>query len=363
MCNLPAVNCTVPSAGLYIHVPFCKKKCVYCDFYSAADMTFAEEYVKAVIRNIRYEKRVYDTVYFGGGTPSLLTVKQVSDILSAADIRTGAEISMECNPESAGSEYLCELRSSGVNRLSFGVQSLNDEELQSLGRLHNAEKAERAVWLAEKAGFENVSADIMLAVAGQSFQSLNETLDRLLKLPLTHISAYMLKIEEGTPLSKKKELLEKIPGENETAEMYLMTVQRLAESGFKQYEISNFARRGMECRHNLKYWRCEEYFGVGPSAHSFLDGERFFCPADTEKFISMPFQERVSLGAGGDREERGMLALRLTGEGLPLCEYPEVEKPAVPLIKSGLLKREGDNLMLTPNGCLVSNEIICRLVM
>lgn len=353
----------MPSDGLYIHVPFCKRKCVYCDFYSAEDMTLAEGYVKSVIRNIKYEKRVYDTVYFGGGTPSLLTVKQISDILSAADIRADAEISMECNPESADGEYLCGLKSAGVNRLSFGVQSLNDRELKSLGRLHNAEKAERAVSAAEKAGFENVSADIMLAVAGQSFQSLNETLDRLLKLPITHISAYMLKIEEGTPLSKKMELLEKIPGEDETAEMYLMTVQRLAETGFEQYEISNFAKRGMECRHNLKYWRCEEYFGVGPSAHSFLDGKRFCCPKDTKKFISEPFQERVFLGEGGDREERGMLALRLTKEGLPLCKYPEAETPAVPLIKSGLLKRGGDNLMLTPNGCLVSNEIICRLVM
>ncbi len=348
--------------GLYVHVPFCKRKCVYCDFYSSSDLTPVAEYVKAVIRNIKSEGRVYDTVYFGGGTPSLLTAEQIYDILSSADITEGAEISMECNPESVTLTYLRELKSAGINRLSFGIQSLDDNELKGLGRLHNAEKAERAIVSAEKAGFENVSADLMLAVSGQSQKSLSNTLDRLLKLPLTHISAYMLKVEEGTPLSRDIGLLSEVPDEDSTADMYLQTVRTLSDAGFEQYEISNFARRGYECRHNLKYWRCEEYFGVAPSAHSFLDGERFFCPKDTKKFISEPLQERISLGTGGDRQERAMLALRLTKEGLPLCGYPEAEKSAEPLIKAGLVKKEQGSLRLTPKGCLVSNEIICRLV-
>jgi len=352
----------MPYIGLYIHVPFCKRKCVYCDFYSSADLTPVGEYVRAVIRNIRAEGLVYDTVYFGGGTPSLLSSKQIHDILSSAEITGGAEISMECNPESVTEAYLRELKSSGINRLSFGIQTLDDNELKALGRLHNAEKAERAVLSAEKAGFENVSADLMLAVSGQSQKSLGNTLDRLLNLPLTHISAYMLKVEEGTPLSRDGGLLSEVPDDDETADMYLYTVGRLEAAGFEQYEISNFARRGYECLHNLKYWRCEEYFGIGPSAHSFLDGERFYCPKDTEKFISEPLQEHISLGTGGDRQERAMLALRLTKEGLPLCQYPEAEKPAEPLIKAGLIKKEQGSLRLTPEGCLVSNEVICRLL-
>ncbi len=352
----------MPHAGLYIHVPFCKRKCVYCDFYSSADLTPVGEYVKAAIRNIKAERRVYNTVYFGGGTPSLLSAKQIHDILSSAEITGGAEISMECNPESVTEVYLRELKNAGINRLSFGIQSLDDNELKTLGRLHNAERAEQAVLSAEKAGFENVSADLMLAVSGQSQKSLGNTLDRLLKLPLTHISAYMLKVEEGTPLSRDGVLLSEVPDEDTTADMYLQTVRTLSDAGFEQYEISNFARRGYECRHNLKYWRCEEYYGVGPSAHSFLDGERFSCPADTEKFIAAPLQERIPQGAGGDSKERAMLALRLTKEGLPLCQYPEAEKLAEPLIKAGLIKKEQGSLRLTPKGCLVSNEIICRLV-
>lgn len=350
------------SIGLYIHVPFCKRKCLYCDFYSAADMSRTDAYVRAVIRNIKAAGLTYGTVYFGGGTPSLLTAEQISDILSAADISDGAEISMECNPESADFSYLCGLKSVGVNRVSFGIQSLNDGELAALGRLHNADKACEAVLSAHRAGFENISADLMLATPMQTAESLNNTLERLLKLPLTHVSAYLLKVEKGTPLSLDKSLTEKLPNEDETADMYLMTVDRLAEAGFEQYEISNFARNGFECRHNLKYWRCEEYFGIGTSAHSFLDGERSYCPPDTEKFISAPLQERVSLGTGGDTEEKAMLALRLTKEGLRLADFPGAESRAESLLKSGLVKKEQGALLLTPEGCLVSNEIICRLI-
>ena len=347
--------------GLYIHVPFCKRKCAYCDFFSAAAKN-TEEYVRAVIRNIKAAGRKYDTVYFGGGTPSLLEAGQIADILAAADISEGAEISMECNPDSADFDYLCGLRSAGVNRISFGVQSLDNAELAALGRLHDADKAIEAILSAEKAGFGNISADIMLATPMQTAESLSRTIDALLKLPLTHISAYLLKVEKGTPLSLDSALLEKVPDEDSTADMYLMTAEKLSAAGFEQYEISNFARKDFECRHNLKYWRCEEYFGIGPSAHSFLDGERFFCPADTEKFISQPLQERVFLSRGGDPEEKAMLALRLTKEGLPLAEFPEAEKRAEPLLKSGLVKKEQGALMLTAEGCLVSNEIICRLI-
>lgn len=354
--------------GLYIHVPFCKQKCAYCDFFSAAlqadraDTSRTDAYVQAVIRNVKAAGKKYDTVYFGGGTPSLLDARQIEDILSAADISDGAEISMECNPDSADIAYLNNVRSAGVNRISFGIQSLNNAELKALGRIHSADKAVEAIVSAEKAGFGNISADIMLATPLQTAESLDRTVDMLLKLPLTHISAYMLKVENGTPLSLDRSLLEKVPDEDDTADMYLMTVKKLSAAGFEQYEISNFARSGFECRHNLKYWRCEEYFGTGPSAHSFLGGERYYCPADTEKFISAPLQERIFLSCGGDKEEKAMLALRLTKEGLSLEDYPEAEKRAEPLLKSGLVKKEQGAVKLTPEGCLVSNEIICRLI-
>ncbi|MCI9410157.1 MAG: radical SAM family heme chaperone HemW [Oscillospiraceae bacterium] len=350
------------SAGLYVHVPFCKRKCLYCDFYSAADMSRADDYVRAVIRNIKAAGLTYDTVYFGGGTPSLLTAEQISDILSAADISYGSEISMECNPESADNAYFCGLKAAGVNRISFGVQSLDDGELAALGRLHNADKAREAVLSAYSAGFINISADLMIAIPMQTAESLDRTLDSLLRLPLTHVSAYLLKVEKGTPLSFDQTIAEKLPNEDETADMYLNAAKKLSAAGFDQYEISNFARNGFECRHNLKYWRCEEYFGIGPSAHSFLDGVRFYCPPDTEKFISAPLQEKISLGTGGDRDEKAMLALRLTKEGLRLADFPKAESRAEPLLKSGLVKKEQGALMLTAEGCLVSNEIICRLI-
>ena len=348
--------------GLYIHVPFCVRKCRYCDFYSVTNLSLTDLYTAAVIRNIKAYGYGFDTVYFGGGTPSLLAPKQISAILSAAEIAPNAEISMECNPNSVTENYLREVRNAGVNRLSFGVQSFEDNELKMLGRLHDSAQAVAAIETAKKVGFDNISADLMLAVSGQTFDSLRRSLDAVARLPLTHISAYMLKVEEGTPLAADEDLLAKIPDEDDTADMYLEAVRKLAETGFEQYEISNFARVGFECMHNLKYWRCEEYLGIGPAAHSFIDGTRFACPKDLDSFISSEIQETIALDEGGSAEEKAMLALRLVKEGLSLAEYPEAEKRGEILIKSGLLKKEKGTLRLTPEGCLVSNQIICRLI-
>ncbi|MCM1381582.1 MAG: radical SAM family heme chaperone HemW, partial [Muribaculaceae bacterium] len=327
--------------GLYIHVPFCARKCRYCDFYSVTDLSLAEEYVRAAVRNISRIDGKFDTVYFGGGTPSLLTAEQISQILSAAEILPNAEISMECNPNSVTENYLREIRAAGVNRLSFGVQSFCDDELKMLGRLHSAKEAVSAVNSARAAGFENISADIMLAVSGQTEKSLLKSLEVLGELPLTHVSAYMLKVEEGTPLSRDKKLLGEIPTEDETAEMYLLAVQTLGKFGFKQYEISNFAKRGFECRHNLKYWLCGEYYGIGPAAHSFVDGERYCCPKDVVEFISSEEQGRVFLEKGGTESERAMLSLRLTGAGIAEGKMSaEMRKNAEILVQKGLMKKE-----------------------
>lgn len=347
--------------GLYIHVPFCVRKCPYCDFFSVTDLSLTEAYTEAVIRNIKAIYGSFSTVYFGGGTPSLLTAEQIGRILSAAEIQSGAEISMEANPGTADENYLRDIRTAGINRISFGVQSFDDTELKSLGRIHSAEEAVSVILSAEKSGFESISADLMLAVSGQTRTSLRKSLETVTSLPLTHISAYMLKVEKGTPLSIDNKLLEKIPDEDETAEMYLEAVGFFENRGFEQYEISNFAKNGFECRHNLGYWRCQEYYGIGCSAHSFVDGERFCCDDPPEKFILSPVQSRIPMGKGGSTGERAMLALRLTKEGVPSDLFPGLEERAEILIRKGLVKNEKNFLRLTPEGCLVSNEIILFL--
>lgn len=350
--------------GLYIHVPFCIRKCPYCDFYSVTQTSLADDYTAAVVRNIKAQNVSADTVYFGGGTPSLLTAEQISTMLSAvSDIAPNAEITMECNPNSVSEKYLSEILAAGVNRISFGVQSLSDKELTALGRLHDSETAVKAVNSANKAGFRSISADLMLATAYQTPETLSETLERLCTLPLTHVSAYMLKIEEETPYGRSDTIRKLIPNEDETADMYLEAVQKLEENGFAQYEISNFAHKGYESRHNLKYWRCEEYFGIGPSAHSYINGVRKACPPSVEDFIKSELQtETVTEKNGGEADEKIMLQLRLTQEGIPLSALAQDKLPIVEQLKKhGLLRQNGERIMLTPNGCLVSNGIICEL--
>lgn len=360
-------NGVIMSRGLYIHVPFCIRKCPYCDFYSVTDVSLTAKYTDAVIRNIKAQNVYADTVYFGGGTPSLLTAKQLYDIISAADIAADAEITMECNPNSVTPQYLAEIKDVGINRVSFGVQSLDNGELKALGRLHNAEEAEKAIISAYDVGIENISADIMLGTAFQTPVSLHNTIERLKVLPLKHISAYMLKIEPDTSYGKDNALTGLLPDEDETADLYLQAVRELEDAGFMQYEISNFARRGYESKHNLKYWRCEEYYGIGPAAHSYVDGVRKACPRDIAAFIRSEVQREDVMGTGGDMEERIMLALRLTQEGIDLNDLPQkssdnIQKCIKQLISAGIMKQEGSRVMLTAQGCLVSNEIIYRII-
>lgn len=352
--------------GLYIHVPFCRRKCVYCDFYSVVgkDDIF-DEYVKAVVRNIRIAGGKYDTVYFGGGTPSLLSGRQINDILSAADIAEGAEISAEINPDSADTQKLRDFREAGINRISIGIQSLDDSELSVLGRLHSSVQAADAIISAQKAGFDNISADLMLGLPYQRTETVMQNIERLSELGVRHISAYMLKIESGTPLSQNRELISNIADEELSADMYLEAVSCFEKHGYKQYEISNFAKEGYECRHNLKYWRCEDYLGIGPSAHSCTGGRRFAVPKDIYGFINSEKQEEVITDdTPCGSSERLMLALRLS-EGFLLSQAGEyadrLKAVAVPMEKHGLLKISGGRIMLTPTGFLVSNEIICRL--
>ncbi|HBH95638.1 MAG TPA: coproporphyrinogen III oxidase family protein [Ruminococcaceae bacterium] len=355
--------------GLYIHIPFCLAKCPYCDFYSVRyGRSLAEEYKRAVIRNLGYYRQErFDTVYFGGGTPILLW-KEICEILGNIPFADNAEITLEANPGVTFRENLKELKSAGVNRISLGIQSLNDDELKALGRRHNGEAAIKSIETAYSCGFDNISADLMLSTPLQTKESLSRTVSELCKLPVAHISAYMLKIEENTPYAQRELPL---PDEDVTCDMYLNTVKQLDGLGYKQYEISSFAKEGFICRHNMKYWNCEEYVGIGPAAHSYYNGERFFVNRDIDGFIRSERQEAVKEdtegAAFGGFEEYAMLRLRLA-EGLNLKEYKRRGGNAKTLLKEaekipkGCFNFNGESISLTPSGFLVSNAIIAKLL-
>lgn len=354
--------------GLYIHVPFCRKKCPYCDFYSVGySEELATQYADAVRRNLSYyntsyEKERdynarYDTVYFGGGTPILLA-EHIPRILSEANIKRGAEITVECNPLEMNEDTLKLLFDCGVNRLSVGVQSASNLDLKALGRSHTFEQARDAIFTASRVGFCDISVDLMIGTPGQDLVTLTYTAVKLRELPITHVSAYMLKIEPNTVFGKNPP---DIPDEDETAELYRFIAHRLRDIGFEQYEISNFARGGMTSRHNLKYWRREEYLGIGAAAHSFYRGRRFAVKRDIREFIESEHQIEITTDDNiNELEEQIMLGLRLT-EGIPKELWERVES-ALPLIPKHYYKIDNDRLSLTEDGFLVSNGIISTLL-
>lgn len=365
------------NTGLYIHVPFCAVKCPYCDFYSVSYSRKSENlYTDAVIRNLeKYSylcsDRKIDTIYFGGGTPSLLSAQSIRKILFSTfklfNVENSAEITMEANPDTLTAAKLHEFYSLGINRLSVGIQSLDDNELLRLGRKHSSAKAQKAVNTAYDAGFSNISCDIMLGICGQTPESLENSLEKLVKLPVKHISAYMLKIEPDTPFASSREIIENLPDDDQFADIYLDTVKFLENHGFRQYEISNFSESGFESRHNLKYWLCEEYIGIAPSAHSFFSGKRYYVPSDIKKFIDDEFQtEIINEENPADFEEKAMLRLRLKN-GLPfdICgeKKDSIIKKAAFLKKEGLADFSSNAVFLTPEGFLVSNQIIEYLIM
>ncbi len=359
--------------GIYIHVPFCIRKCAYCDFYSVSyNENIADDYVKAVLRNIRHysdKKRTVDTVYFGGGTPSLLNESQLDTILKEINLcftlSPDAEITLESNPCTLNLQKLVNLRKTGINRISLGVQSLSDKELGALGRLHSAKDAVRAVCDADCAGFNNISCDLMIGTPYQSSASLEKSILELTGLPVQHISAYLLKIEKNTPFDRS-DIRKIIPDEDGYAELYLQTVKLLAEHGFEQYEVSNFAKKGFESRHNCRYWRCEDYLGIGPAAHSCCFGKRFAVNRDLNKFISQEIQPvTVTDEAPCGFEEYSMLRLRLR-EGLDVTltgsHREAIERKIPALVSAGYAEFDGRFISLTPKGFLVSNSVIEYLI-
>ncbi len=352
-------------SGLYLHVPFCLSKCPYCDFYSERySREAARRYKEAVLRNLRQCGEAFDTVYFGGGTPVLLA-REIAEILPEISVSDGAEISVEANPCVCGEERLLLLREGGVNRLSVGVQSMREEELRLLGRRHTAKQAEDALKNAYRAGFRNLSADMMLGLPEQSLEDVRETVRALAALPVTHISAYLLKIEKNTPFFLRGICL---PDEEKTAELYLFAARELEENGFVQYEISNFAKKGYECRHNLNYWRCGEYLGIGPSAHSYYKRKRFCAACDLNAFLRDERQETAVTDENpGGFEEFAMLRLRLR-EGLSFADCgkfgvgKETMMKRCEKIPRDCLNVSERGISLTKRGFLLSNAVIGKLL-
>lgn len=362
--------------GIYIHIPFCRRKCPYCDFYSVVcDDTIKDDYVAALINDIKEKGSkdiIVDTVYFGGGTPTVLPANKLIDILRAVkenySLLTEAEITCEANPCTVDVDYLCELFHAGFNRISFGVQSCNDSELEALGRLHSFEQAENAIRNASNAGFYNISCDLMLGTIGQTEHSLMRSIDMLSSLPVTHISAYMLKIEEGTAYDCDN-VRANVASDELSAELYLAAVERLRNNGFEQYEISNFCKNGMRSKHNMKYWRLGDYLGFGCSAHSYFNGKRFFYERDIAGYILAPDSIlRIEDECPNTLEEYTMLSLR-TCDGIDADRFTELggnidvfNGLATELSKHGLAVCENNILRLTPEGFLVSNSIIVKLL-
>lgn len=364
-------------AGLYIHVPFCMQKCRYCDFYSfPKGEEYFEKYKNRVIEAIdfygkKYARR-YNSLYFGGGTPLLLGEKHLSDIMAAArpHLTEDAEVTAEGNPGAAERLDFAALREMGINRLSFGLQSSSDKELEALGRIHSAKEAEETVKAAQKAGFDNISLDLMLGIPYQTEESIEKSIDFCEKLGASHISCYMLKIEEGTPLAKS-ELRFLCADEEKSADFYLFACEELEKRGYEQYEISNFAKEGKRAFHNTRYWLDDEYIGIGPSAHSFMEGRRFFTGRSIKNFLEKPFDENEEEeSSGGGWEEYAMLRLRLS-DGLDTAElqakFPEVNgngiiENAKPFEKPGLLKINGSKISFTPKGFLLSNALTAEIL-
>lgn len=360
--------------GLYIHIPFCKSKCPYCDFYSLLKGRLdGEQYACAVKRSLKKwaEKtdKKADTLYFGGGTPSLMGGDKISEMVTAAkeSFVCDGEITVECNPSCIEADFFKKIALAGVNRISLGMQSAVNDERKRLGRLADVRAVEGAIRLAQNAGIDNISLDVMLGIPGQNPKSLEETLGFCVNSGAKHISAYMLKLEEGTWFYENAQKLN-LPDDDLTADMYLQMVDFLGNNGFEQYEISNFAKVGYESRHNLKYWNCEEYLGIGPSAHSFLDGKRFYYPRDISFFESG--EPPVDDGDGGEQEEYIMLRLRLS-EGLVFeqCEkrFADFSKKEYldkiePLKRAGLVRADEKSISLTPRGFLISNAVIEKII-
>ncbi len=361
--------------GIYIHIPFCAKKCRYCDFASYEGMLgLSGEYIKALGEEMRlYRGEAADTVFIGGGTPTMLSAGEISRLLelTAANFRLSSdpEITSEANPGTLDDEKLRALYTGGANRLSIGVQSFDNGELKALGRIHDADTAVREITAAQRY-FDNINVDLMTAIPRQTEKTLLKSLETAASLGVKHISCYSLIIEEGTPLYDDfKAGAVRLPEEEEDRKMYEMTRDFLRSYGYERYEISNYALSGFECRHNLKYWDCGEYIGIGAAAHSYFEGARYSNTRDVREYIRGGGRglERTVLTADDKMGEFMILGLRRT-DGISETEFFrrfgksfEAEYGAVAgkYISGGFMERKDGRVFLTDKGTDVSNYIMC----
>ena len=366
--------------GLYVHVPFCAAICNYCNFNRGLfDAGLKEQYVEAVVDEIRQagDGTPADTIFFGGGTPSLLEPDEIAQIVdacgSAFDVAGGAEVTLEANPETVTLERLAGFRAAGINRLSFGVQSFRDEELQRLSRLHSAARAREAFGMARAAGFDNISLDLMMSLPDQSVADWLTTVDALIELGPEHASLYLLEIYPNAPLREAMARSRwSVVADDDAAEMYLAAMGRLDAAGYVQYEISNVARPGRESGHNLKYWMDGEWHGFGPGAHSTRNGVRWRNLSATPDYVAAVARgaglvaERRILSRQDAAEEALFTRLRLSSgvdTGLVQSTYGvdvwgQFGEELQPFVDAGLLIYDGARLRLTRDGMLLANEVM-----
>ncbi|MGA2669570.1 MAG: radical SAM family heme chaperone HemW [Ignavibacteria bacterium] len=368
-------------SGIYIHIPFCDTKCIYCDFYSITNHSLKEEYLDSISKEIRERssllgERKFDTIFIGGGTPSLLSYDELASLFEvlfhSLNISDDSEITIEANPGTLDRKKLKEFKKLPVNRISFGVQSFIDAELKFLTRIHNSTEAVNSITDAMDSGFSNINLDLIFAIPGQSQDSWKYNLEKAVSLDTQHISAYSLIFEEGTPLYTmlKKNKVKSADNEIER-EMYDHTMKYLNDCGYIQYEISNYAKPGFECRHNLKYWMHEEYIGFGASAASYIDNYRWLNVRNIEDYI-----KRITTGQNSydlieyidtDTSVYEYIFLGLRSKGINFkifnktynIDFREKYSNTLELLtKNGFASIDDDFIRLTPKGYAVCDEII-----
>ena len=357
--------------GVYVHILFCAARCDYCDFATWTDRAhLIDEYVDACVADLTRRRDDGSpnatSVFFGGGTPSLLRADQLVRILDAITRADGAEVTVECNPDSVDAAKLGAYRHAGVNRLSFGVQSMSPHVLLALGRTHDPANVARAVELARDAGFERVNVDLIYGTPGETADDWRATLAGAIALGVQHVSAYALTIEPATPLGRRVASGAAAPDDDVQADRYLVAEEMLTAAGFEWYEVSNWARPGEECRHNLLYWGEGEYLAIGCAAHGHTDGRRWWNVRTPERYIAA-IAGGTSAEAGAERlepdawaEEACALALR-TRSGAPVAE--EAATVVEELAAAGFVRRSGDRVVLTAQGRLLASDVTARLLL
>lgn len=371
--------------SIYIHIPFCDHKCIYCDFYSIINYKNRENYLHSLKKEIQYFSKLYSegreiiSIYFGGGTPSFMTPEYINEIIVCIknnfNVNKNAEITLETNPGTVNFQKLKEFIQIGINRISIGVQSFNDDELRFLTRIHDSQLAIDTILNAYESGFVNISIDLIFNLPNQTKEKWIKNLETAVSLPVNHISAYSLIIEPGTILNKM--VLDgkiKLQDNDYDAKLYEMTMNFLSHNDFIQYEVSNYAKNGYECIHNKAYWKYKDYFGFGTSAHSFINGKRWWNYSSLEFYINSIAKRRNAIAGSEELSKEKMLEeyimLSLRSDGINLSELSEKfgnhwleknEKYLNEFEKEGLLEMNNLHIKLTPKGYMLCDEILLNL--